>query len=197
MIVRNPLGRWRRPFIALAAFGATALLGLAGPALPGPAPLFGWGGWGLLLAGSAGLLAWHIARLRVTPGGAAGDAGAALPAALLALVIPTLGAAALLTPVALAILCAWRDSAHRRATLAILSGALALLVGTAASPFLGAFACATIPALAWVSWRGAVLEVANDNPSLERVEQIWSLQSAATYANQRRGNPESGSWGVA
>lgn len=197
MMVRNPLRRWRRPFAALAAFSGTAMLGLAGPALPGAAPLFAWGGLGLLLTGSMGLLAWHVARLRVTPGGPAGDAGAALPAALLALSIPAIGAAALLLPCALAILCARRDSEQRTPALAASSGALALLACLAAHPFLGAFASATIPAIAWVSMRGAVLHAANDNPSLERLDDICSLQPCASYAKQGPGNSESGSWGVA
>jgi len=197
MIVRNPLGPWHRPLLALAGFGGTALLGLACPALPSPAPLFGWGGLGLLLAGSAGMLAWHVARMRVTPAGPSRQAGAALPAAVLALAIPTLGVTALLVPCVLAILCARRDSGQRLGALAVLSGALALLTSAAASPLLGAFVAATIPALAWVSWRGAALAPANDNPSMERLEEIWPLHRDATYANQGVGNSESGSWGVA
>ncbi|MES2987988.1 MAG: hypothetical protein V4808_08785 [Pseudomonadota bacterium] len=183
--------------IALGAAGSTLLLGLAGPALPGIVPLFGYGGLGLLLAGCAGLLSWHVARMRATPAGPSGKAGAALPAAILALAIPSLGAAALLVPVALAIRCARADSDARVPALAMLSSALALLASVAASPFLGAFACATIPAIAWFSRGTAALQAANDNPSLERLEEIWPLHPLAGYASKGRGNSESGSWGVA
>lgn len=196
MIVGNPLGRWRRPLAALLALAATLALGRAGPALPSVAPLFGWGGLGLLLVGCAGILAWHIARMSATPAGVSGEAGAALPAAILALCIPAIGAAALLAPCALAILCARRDSGSRAAALAMLSGTLAMLAG-GSNPFLGALACAAIPAIAWLSLRGSALVAANDNPSLERLEEIWPLHSNATYANQAAGNSESGSWGVA
>lgn len=197
MIVRNPLGRWRRPLAALAALTATVLLGLAGPKLPGVVPLFGWGGLGLLLAGGAGLFAWHVARMRVTPAGPSGDAGAALPAAMLALALPTLGAAALAVPVLLAIRCAHRDPTQRFVVLAVLSGALAMLAGTFAHPFLGALACATIPAIAWLSRSAAALQAANDNPSLERLVQIWPLHGDASYAKPRLETAESGIWGVA
>ena len=197
MIVRNPLGGWGRPFAAFGALAAALALGLAGPALPGPAPLFGWGGLGLLLAGCAGMLAWHVARLRVTPAGPSGLAGAALPAAILAWTMPGIGAAALIVPCILAILAARRDSGGRFAALAVQSGALALLATAAANPLLGAFACATIPAIAWFAARGAALLPANDNPSMERLEDIWPLHANASYANQVSGNSESGSWGVA
>ncbi len=197
MIVHNPFGRWRRPLSALLTFAATLVLGLAGAPLPGPVALFGWGGLGLLLAGCAGMLAWHAARMASTPAGPSGQAGAALPAAILALAVPGIGAAALIVPCALAILVARRDSDARIAALAVHGGALALLVTGSASPLLGAFACAMIPGIAWLSLRGAALGYANDNPSMERLEDIWPLHANATYANQRAGNSESGSWGVA
>ncbi|RYD59249.1 MAG: hypothetical protein EOP60_02190 [Sphingomonadales bacterium] len=197
MIVRNPLGRWRRPLAALGALAATLGLGLAGPALPGVVPLFGWGGLGLLLAGSAGMLAWHVARLSTTPAGISGQAGAALPAAILALTVPSIGAFALIVPCAVAILCARRDSEQRVAALAVLSGALALFASLGASPLLGALVCAAIPAIAWLCLRGAALAAANDNPSMERLEEIWPLHPHASYATNGKGNSESGSWGVA
>ena len=197
MIVRNLFGRWRGPLSALGALAGTLTLGLVGTALPGPTPLFGWGGLGLLLAGCAGLLAWHVARLSVMPAGPSGQAGAALPAAILALAVPGTGAAALIMPCALAFLAARRDSGLRIAALAVLSGALAFLVTAPASPVLGAFACAMIPGIAWLSLRSAVLAAANDNPSMERLEEIWPLHPHASYANQGAGNSESGSWGVA
>lgn len=197
MIVRNSFGRWQRPLAALAGVAATLALGLAGPRLPGVVPLFGWGGLGLLLAGCAGLLAWHVARMRTTPAGPMGMAGAALPAAILALACPSLGAAALLAPVALAIRCIQSDSDARLPGLVVLSGALAMLASVFASPFPGAFACAMIPAIAWVCWGRAALQAANDNPSMERLEEIWPLHGAASYANQGNKKSESGSWGVA
>ncbi|WP_066797142.1 hypothetical protein [Sphingomonas soli] len=196
MIMRNPFGRWRRPLAALAALMATLALGLAGPALPGVVPLFGWGGLGLLLAGCAGMLSWHGARMRSTPAGRAGDPGAALPASILALAVPGLGAAALLVPVALSIRCASRDSDLRLPALAVLSGLLAMLC-TVGSPLLGALACAAIPLLAGLSTRGAALVPANDNPSMERPGEIWALLPRATYANHKNEDTESGTWGVA
>ncbi|RYE01636.1 MAG: hypothetical protein EOP61_10655 [Sphingomonadales bacterium] len=196
MILRNPLGRWRRPLAALAALMATLALGLAGPALPSVVPLLGWGGLGLLTAGCSGMLAWHGAQMRVTPTGRSGVAGAALPAAILALAVPGLGAAALLVPAALAIRCARRDSDLRGVALAVLSGSLAIAC-TAASPILGALACAAVPALAWLSVRGAALKPANDNPSMERLTEIWPLHPRATYANHKAEDSESGTWGVA
>ncbi|RYY25912.1 MAG: hypothetical protein EOP62_12400 [Sphingomonadales bacterium] len=197
MIVRNPLGRWRRPLTALAALAATLVLGLAGPTLPGVAPLFGWSGLGLLLAGSAGMLAWHVARMRGTPAGRSGDAGAALPAAILALSVPSLGAAALILPCVLAIRCARRDPDQRVAARVVLSGALALLVGSLSGGLLGALACAAIPAIAWFCRHGAAMHAANDNPSLERLGEIWSLHRKPSYAIQGTGTSESGTWGVA
>lgn len=197
MIVRNPLGRWQRPLTALGAAAATLALGLAGPALPGVTPLFGWGGLGLSLAGCAGMLAWHVARMRVTPAGASGWVGVALPASILTLSIPTIGAAALLVPALLAIRRVQSDSGACLPALAVLGGALAMLTTIAANPLIGAFACATIPAIAWVSMRGSVLAAANDNPSMERPEEIWPLHPRASYANRVGGNSESGSWGAA
>ena len=196
MIVRIPPGRWRRPLAGLGALAATLALGLAGPARPGVVPLFGWGGLGLLLAGCAGMLAWHLARLGATPAGASGAAGAALPAAILALATPSIGAFALLVPGVLALLSVRRDSGQRIAAMAVLSSALALFASAGASPLLGAFACATIPAIAWLCRRGAALEAANDNPSMERLEEIWPLHPHASYATQERRSSESGSWGV-
>lgn len=186
MIVRNSFRRWRRPLAALAALTATLTLGLAGRTLPGIVPLFGWGGLGLLLAGSAGLFVWHVARLRMMPTGRAGMAGAALPAALLALVVPGLGAMALLVPCGLAIRAMARDPESRALALLIHGGALALATSTA--PLLGALACSAIPAMAWLSLRGSVLSAANDNPSMERPDGIWPLHLRASYASTPMGN---------
>ena len=197
MIVRTPLGRWPRPLAALAALAATLCLGLAGPPLPGVVPLFGWGGLGLILAGAAGLLAAHLARLSATPAGPAGAAGAALPASLLVLAMPGLGAVALVLPCLLALVCARRDSGQRVAALAAMLGAFALYASIGAHPFAGALAAAMIPAIALLALRGAALEAANDNPSMERLAEIWPLHHPAHYANQERGSSESGSWGVA
>ncbi|WP_331015973.1 hypothetical protein [Sphingomonas sp.] len=192
--MRNPLGRWRRPLAALAALAATLVLGLAGPALPGAAPLFGWGGLGLLVAGSAGLLAWHLARLSITPAGRSGQIGAALPAALLALSLPGIGPGAVLAPCALAILATRRDASQSLVALAVHCSAAALLLGDWLTAGL---ACAMTPGMAWLSLRGAFCAIANDNPSLERIEDICSLQRPATYANDSEGESGSGTWGVA
>jgi hypothetical protein len=197
MLVRHPLGRWSRPLAAAAAFAATLLLGLLGPALPSVRPLFGWGGLGVTLAGCMGLLAWHVAQASATPNGRAGLAGVALPSALLALAVPQIGAGALAIPCLLAFVATLRDSASRPAALAIHCGAGALLAGTAAHPWLGALAAMAVPALAWISLRGAAVAHANDNPSLERVAAIWPLQPLRSCAIYATTDSESGAWGVA
>lgn len=195
MLVHHPLGPWPRPLAAIAALALTLVLGLVGPALPGPRALLGWGGLGLVLAGSAGLLAWHVARLSVTPAGNSGFAGAALPASLLALTVPQMGAAALLVPCALALATSRHDPAQRLAAIAVQCGALALLMSSDA-PLLGALASATVPALALLSLRGAERAVANDNPSLERTGSFSPLQLHASYASPPRRDSETSKWGV-
>jgi len=194
MRVHHPLGRWPRPLAAAAAFGVSLLLGLLGPALPGVQPLLGWGVLGMMLAGCAGLLAWHCASLTVTPGGSSGLVGAGLPAALLALAMPQIGAGALILPCALAFLAARRDSALRIPAFAVQCGGGALLVGAHAEPWIGAIAAAAIPALAWATMRGAVQPTANDNPSLERAGDIWPLQPGHTYANVQPRTPNPALW---
>ncbi|RYD54221.1 MAG: hypothetical protein EOP60_08170 [Sphingomonadales bacterium] len=194
MLVHHPLGRWPRPLAAVAAFGATLLLGQFGPALPSVRPLLGWGGLGLVLSGCAGLLAWHCANLSLGPGRPSGLAGAALPSALLALVVPQVGVGALLLPCGLAVLVARRDSALRIPALVVHCGGAALLVGALLQPWIGAIIAAAVPALAWAAMRGTMGTAANDNPSLERMADIWPLQHAHTYANVQQRTTNPGPW---
>ena len=193
MRIHYSLGRWARPRAAVAAAAATLLLGLVGPALPGARLLAGWGGLGLTLVGSIGMLAWHIARMRVTPAGRSALAGAALPASLLALAVPQLGAAALLMPCALSLLLAWRDPSLRLTALAVQCAAVAML----GAPEVGAAVCLITPALAWLSLRGATIMVANDNPALERLTDIWPLRASQTYGNASRNDSASRIWDLA
>ncbi len=158
---------------ALAALAATLLSGAFGPTLAGPASLFSWEVFGLTVTGGTGFLAWHLARLTALPPSSL--VRAALPAALIPLVIlPQIGAAALLAPAALAIALLPRE---RFAAPLALTGLLAAL-GTGPVPT--AIAGGAMLAAAWLC--RAHTPAANDNPSPERPFGFWPVPVSVNYA---------------
>lgn len=173
VIVRNsPL---RPLWHALAALAATLLLGTNGAPLHGAAGLLSWGMFGLVLVSGAGLLAWHLAQLTVLPLPRGGLAVGALPAALVPLlVLPQIGAGALLVPLALAIRGAVRDSAQRPAALALTCAPLCADSAAMLTLLLGASLC--------LSLRAAHASAANDNPALGRGARFWRMPLVPSYA---------------
>ncbi len=162
---------------ALAVLAATLLLGAFGPALAGPASLLSWELFGLAITGGTGFLAWHLAQLTALPPGS--RIGAALPAALLPLVVlPQIGAAALLVPAALSLALLPRE--RFAAPLALTGLLAALCIGLI--PQL--VAAVTMLAAAWLC--RARCPAANDNPSLERLPRLrsrfWSVPASLRYA---------------
>ncbi|UZK67543.1 hypothetical protein [Sphingomonas sp. M1-B02] len=194
MFVMLPYPRFRPLAIALYALGGTLLLGVAGPAMPGLWELLGALGLlpllGLVLAGGAGLLACHLAQLTAVPLGRASFAKAALPAFLIpAAAIPAMGVAALLPPLAIAVILARRVPEQRDAgliaTLGTLAGLAAAGLGNA---WLGSGASIAMLAAAWLSLHRSGKPAGNDDPGLERMRDIMRLPEGAAYARQRGGS---------
>ncbi|WP_342250083.1 hypothetical protein [Sphingomonas sp. OTU376] len=162
---------------ALAALIATLLLGGVGPVLSGPASLLSWELFGLAITGGTGFLAWHLAQLTALPPGS--RVKAALPATLLPLVVlPQVGAAALLVPAALGFALLPRE---RFAGPLALAGTLAAL---GAGPIPQLVAGVTMLGAAWLC--RARCPAANDNPSLERSPRFrprfWPMSASLRYA---------------
>ena len=178
------------PAAAIAALAATLLAARTGTPMPVPAPLLGWGAYGVLLAGGTGLLTWHLARLTAVPLSRGGLAAAALPAALLPLaMLPQAGAAALLLPALLALHARVVDP-RQRAT----AGAVLVAVFTAwfwsGAPEAADRLClgAALAAAIRKALSSAFLPVSNDNPSLERLRDFWRLPLFASYASKSPGD---------
>jgi hypothetical protein len=170
---------------ALAAAGATALLGLLGPALPGPwQPLTELGLlplMGLVLAGGTGLLAYHFARLTVAP---TPWLDAATPAAILPLIlIPGIGTAALFVPLGLAIRLARGNPRQRVVALMVQCGALAVALEPLAGPFATCFVTVTMLGTALFFAVNHDQIAANDNPSMERSGVNSRMPQLRVYAS--------------
>lgn len=183
---------------ALAALAATLAAGLAGPALPGAwswlMPRGEYAVAGLATIGGAGLLAWHLARMSAVPVRAGKAALAAAIAPLL--LVPGIGAGALIVPAAIALDGARRDRGQRVVALMVHCGAAAALAALAAGLAAAAPASVIVLISSWVAALRSCRCAANDNPSMERVVRIADdskLPPRSCYANR---DSIPGKWGV-
>jgi hypothetical protein len=193
-MVRRMLAPWRAPLAAIAALALTLLLGRSGAPLPlfrgGPIELAG-------LAGIAGfgMLAWHLARLTALP--LAEPVMAALAAALIpVLLLPGLGANALIMPVAAGLWLLFRRPGQRVVALMVQCGALAPAAGPPGGDFATGFVYATMLGTALILICKDLSGAANDNPSMERVKHCAGdsrLMGSACYA---KAESIPGKWGV-
>ncbi|WP_448661809.1 hypothetical protein ACG3SL_14155 [Sphingomonas sp. CJ20] len=190
------LRRWPAMPASTAAVAGVLALGGFGATIPGwwdvlrGTPLVGL--LGLLVAGGAGLLAFHLACVageRVaarTRGWRAPLVAALIPVAA----IPGMGAGALAVPLVVAALLLLRPApaGQRAVALAGAIGALAGLVAVALqSPLAGCFGSVTMLGSACFLIALRPMGAANDNPRVERTGGIWMLPDAAQYATQRAG----------
>jgi hypothetical protein len=193
-MVRHLLRPMRAPLAALAALVLTLALGRSGAPLPlfrgAPLELSG-----LVAVTGFGLLAWHLARLTALP--LAEPVMAALAAALIpALMLPGLGANALLGPVAAGFWLFFRHPDQRVVALMVQCGALAAAASPPDGDFAGGFIYATTLGIALILLGRGLPGAANDNPSMERVKHKAGdskLMGSACYANAES---IPGKWGV-
>jgi hypothetical protein len=187
MLVPPGYGAVTRPIAmrlapALVAAASTLLAGMTGPARPGAWQMLDSAALmavtGLLLAGTAGLLACHLAQLTVRP--APSLSASALPAALIAGAVPGLGVAALFVPLGLCV--RWRS---RPAALFGLLGAAAGIGSIwLDSPVLGTSASLAMLAAASLLLRDAVRPATNDNRPVERFGAFWILPDNDRHAKR-------------
>jgi hypothetical protein len=189
MLLRSRYGAVTRPILAplapaLLALAMTLLLGMTS----------GTGAWrwfestallpltGIAFATAAGLLACHLALLRVSPRPSL--SATILPAALIAGALPGLSSAALLVPLAIAT-HAIRLPGLRVAALAGLGGVGAgFVAGWLHSPVLHITASLAMLAAAALQIRRCARPAGNDNHHNEPFTAFWSLPEEPLRARQ-------------
>ncbi len=191
--------RQRAAIGASGALVATCVLGWI-PLQP-PLPGLGWaaGAAGapdlqdLATVAGAGLLAWHLARLTVSP--TARMPESALIAALIAVVsLPGLGAGALLVPILLAFCDGWRRNDQRVVAFLVQCGAILAAAGASGGTVTNGFACAIMLAATGFSAIRPASGAANDNPQMERPGLDSRLPLGLCYDNGDS-QPGSGEYG--
>ncbi len=191
--------RWPALPASCAAVAAVLAAGGFGASLPGwwemLSPGAAVGLVGLVLAGGAGLLAFHLAGVagnssRATARGWRAPLAAALvPVAT----IPAIGVAALVVPLVAAIGLRPETRGERAAAIAaVLACAAAFSAAHLSSPETGCLASLTMLAAAWFLSTRPAIQAANDNPSLERMRYDWMLPDPRAYARQRAGTRDTG-----
>lgn len=183
---------------AAAGFAAACALGSIGATAPGLAWAARTAGVpdlaGLALVVGLGLLAWHIARLTVSPTADAREA--ALLAALIAVVsLPGLAIGAVTVPLLLSIFGGWGRKDQRVVAVLVQCGATLAALAGPNEPLLYCFAGAMMLAATGFALRRPASGAANDNPQMERAGPDSGVPISMCYVigDSQSGSGEYGS----